>query len=86
MEQPQILKSLIGFQSFFFPPQIKPFEVFFGMVGYYQRFIHMFAAKTRQTQFQREDAPTPLEDEASKCAFEQFKSTLQVTPILRTLD
>jgi hypothetical protein len=41
------------------------------MVGYYQRFIHMFVAKTCPlTRFLREDAPTPMEDEASKWAFE----------------
>ncbi len=34
----------------------------------------------------REDAPAPMEDEASKRAFEQFNSAFQITPILRTLD
>jgi hypothetical protein len=34
----------------------------------------------------REDAPTPIKDEASKHAFEQLKSALQVAPILRTPD
>jgi len=56
----------------------KALRNFLGMVGYYQRFIHMFVAKTRPlTRFLREDARTPMEDETSKCAFEQFKSNLQ---------
>jgi hypothetical protein len=64
-------QSLIRFQDFFFPPQKKPFEVFLGVVGYYQRFIHMFAAKTCPlTWFLWEDAPTSIEDETSKHAFE----------------
>jgi hypothetical protein len=47
----------------------------------------MFVAKTRLlTQFLREDAPTPMEDEVSRQAFEQLKSALQVAPILQTLD
>jgi len=47
----------------------------------------MFAAKAHPlTQFLREDAPTPMEDEVSRQAFEQLKSALQVAPILRTLD
>ncbi len=55
------------------------------MVGYYQRFIHMFATKTRPlTRFLQEDAPTPMKDEVSERAFEQLKSALQTTPILRT--
>jgi len=38
------------------------------MVGYYKRFIHMFATKTRPlTRFLHEDALTPMEVEASKC-------------------
>ncbi len=58
---------------------------FLGMVGYYQRFIYMFATKARPlTQFMRDDAPMPMEDEASKCAFEQLKSAFQVAPILWT--
>jgi hypothetical protein len=41
------------------------------MVGYYRRFIHMFAAKAHPlTRFMCDDAPTPMEDEVSKCAFE----------------
>jgi len=60
---------------------------FLGMVGYYQKFIHMFATKTHLlTRFLHEDAPTPMEDEASKCAFKQLKSILQATLILQTLD
>jgi hypothetical protein len=44
------------------------------MVGYYQKFIHMFVVKARPlTRFLHEDAPTPMEDEATKRAFEQFK-------------
>jgi hypothetical protein len=31
-----------------------------------------------------DDAPTPMEDEVSKCAFEQLKSIFQVAPILWT--
>jgi hypothetical protein len=34
----------------------------------------------------REDAPTPMEDEASRWAFEQLKLALQVVPILWTPD
>ncbi len=57
------------------------------MVGYYRRFIHMFATKARPlTRFLREDAPTLMEDEVSRRAFEQLKSALQVVPILRTPD
>jgi hypothetical protein len=53
------------------------------MVGYYQKFIHMFAAKAHPlTRFLQEDAPTPMEDETSKHAFEQFKSTFQATSII----
>jgi len=33
-----------------------------------------------------EDAPTPMEDEASKCAVEQLKLTFQTAPIFRTPD
>jgi hypothetical protein len=45
----------------------------------------MFVAKARPlTRFLRDDTPTPMEDAASKCAFKQFKSILQITPILRT--
>jgi len=47
----------------------------------------MFVAKARPlTQFLQKDIPTPMKDEASKHAFEQFKSTLQAAPIFRTLD
>ncbi len=42
-------------------------------------------AKARPlTQFLCEDASTPMEDEASKHAFEQLKSAFQVAPILWT--
>jgi len=34
----------------------------------------------------QEDTPTPMEDEMSKHAFEQFKLILQVAPIFQTLD
>jgi len=34
----------------------------------------------------REDAPTPMEDETSKHAFEQFKLAFQATSIFRTPD
>jgi len=55
------------------------------MVGYYQRFMYMFATKACPlTPFMCEDALTPMENEASKCAFEQFKLAFQATPILRT--
>jgi len=58
----------------FFPITKKTLWGFLGKVGYYQRLIHMFVAKTRPlTRFMREDAPTPMEDEASKCAFKQLK-------------
>jgi len=44
----------------------------------------MFVAKTcLVTQFLRENAPTPIEDEVSKCAFKQVKLALQATPIFR---
>ncbi len=57
------------------------------MVGYYHRFIHMFATKARPlARFLCEDALALMEDEVSRRAFEQLKSTLQVVPILRTLD
>jgi hypothetical protein len=47
----------------------------------------MFVTKTRLlTRFLCEDALTPMEDEVSKCAFEHFKSALQVAPILRIPD
>jgi hypothetical protein len=68
-----------------FPTTKKALRGFLGMVGYYRRFIHMFATKTRPlTRFLREDAPASMEDEVSKRTFEQLKSTFQVTPILRT--
>jgi hypothetical protein len=45
----------------------------------------MFAAKARLlTRFLCDDAPTPMEDEASKCEFEQLKLVLRVAPILQT--
>jgi len=57
------------------------------MVGYYRGFIHMFVTKVHPlTRFLREDAPALMEDEVSRRAFEQLKSTLQVVPILRTPD
>ncbi len=57
------------------------------MVGYYRRFIHMFAAKACPlTRFLREDAPAPMEDKVLRWAFEQLKSALQVALILRTPD
>jgi hypothetical protein len=47
----------------------------------------MFAAKACPlTRFLREDAPTPVEDEMSRQAFEQLKLALQVAPILWTPD
>ncbi len=68
-----------------FPTMKKALRGFLGMVGYYRKFIHMFMAKTRPlTQFLHEDAPTPMEDGASRQAFEQLKSAFQVAPILRT--
>ncbi len=60
-----------------FPTTKKALWGFLGMVGYYRRFIHMFAAKARPlTRFLHEDAPALMEDEVSKRAFEQLKSTL----------
>jgi len=38
------------------------------------------------TRFLQEDALTQMEDEASKHAFEQFKSTFQATSIIWTLN
>ncbi len=65
----------------------KAFRSFLGMVGYYRRFIHMFASKACPlTRFLHDDAPTPMEDEASRRAFKQLKTALQVAPILRTPD
>jgi hypothetical protein len=47
----------------------------------------MFVVKAHPlTRFFREDAPTPMEDEASKHAFEQFKPTFQVALIFRIPD
>jgi hypothetical protein len=70
-----------------FPTTKKALQGFLGMVGYYHRFIHMFAAKKcLLTRFLREDAPALMEDEVSRRAFEQPKSALQVAPILRTPD
>jgi len=49
----------------------KALRGFLGMVGYYRRFIHMFAAKAHPlTRFLHEDAPAPMEDEMSRHAFE----------------
>jgi hypothetical protein len=43
----------------------------------------MFVAKKFPlTRFLRDDAPTPMEDAMSKCAFQQFKLVLQIAPIL----
>jgi hypothetical protein len=79
--------KMVGHIVFPFPTMKKALQGFLGMVGYYRRFIHMFVVKTHPlTQFLREDAPTPMEDEASRRAFEQLKSTLQVALILRTPD
>jgi hypothetical protein len=70
-----------------FPITKKAFRGFLGMVGYYRRFKHMFVTKTRPlTRFLREDAPTLMEDEALRRAFEQLKSALQIAPIFQTLD
>ncbi len=70
-----------------FPTTKKALRGFLGMVGYYRRFIHMFAVKARPlTRFLHEDAPAPMEDEVSRQAFEQLKSALQVAPILRIPD
>jgi hypothetical protein len=50
-----------------FPTTKKALQGFLRMVGYYRRFIHMFAAKTRPlTRFLCEDAPTPIEDKVSR--------------------
>jgi hypothetical protein len=50
-----------------FPTTKKALRGFLGMVGYYRRFIHMFAAKAHPlTRFLCEDAPTPMEDKASR--------------------
>jgi hypothetical protein len=52
------------------------------MVVYYRKFIHMFMTKTCPlTRFMHESAPTPMEDEVSKRAFEQLKLSIQVAPI-----
>ncbi len=60
----------------------KTFWGFFGIVGCYWRFIHIFVAKARPlTRFLRENAHAPMEDETSKHAFEQLKSAFQVAPI-----
>jgi hypothetical protein len=70
-----------------FPTMKKTLRGFLGMVGYYCRFIHMFATKAHSlTRFLREDAPAPMEDEVSRPAFEQLKSAFQVAPIFRTLN
>jgi hypothetical protein len=50
-----------------FPTTNKVLRGFLGMVGYYRRFIHMFAVKACPlTRFLREDAPAPTEDEVSR--------------------
>jgi len=54
-----------------FPTTKKALCGFLGMVGYYRRFIHMFAIKTSPlTRFLCEDAPALMEDEVSRRAFE----------------
>jgi hypothetical protein len=79
------LEKLNRISNLPFPTTKKALQGFLGMVGYYHRFIHMFAAKARPlTQFLQEDALAPMEDEVSKQAFEQLKLALQVAPILRT--
>ncbi len=61
----------------------KALRGFLGMVGYYRKFIHMFATKARPlTRFLREDALALMEDKVFRRAFEQLKSALQVAPIL----
>ncbi len=68
-----------------FPTTNKAFRGFIGMVGYYCRFIHMFATKACPlTQFLREDAPAPMEDKALKWTFKQLTLVFQVVPMLRT--
>jgi hypothetical protein len=58
-----------------FPTTKKALWGFLGMVGYYRRFTHMFVTKAcTLTQLLWEDAPTPMEDEMLKHAFEQLKS------------
>jgi len=48
----------------------KALRGFLGMVGYYCRFIHMFATKAHPlTRLLREDAPAPMEDEVLRRAF-----------------
>jgi hypothetical protein len=70
-----------------FPTMKKVLRGFLGMVGYYCRFIHMFATKAHPlTRFLREDAPALMEDEVSRQTFEQLKLALQVAPILWTPD
>jgi len=50
-----------------FPTTKKALRGFLGLVGYYRRFIHMFATKAHPlTRFLREDAPAPMEDEVSR--------------------
>jgi hypothetical protein len=67
-------EKLDTISKLFFPITKKTLWGFLGMVGYYQRLIHMFVAKTRPLAwFLREDAPTPMENEVSKCAFKQLK-------------
>jgi len=57
-----------------FPTTKKALRGFLGMVGYYRKFIHMFAAKAHPlTRFLREDAPALMEDEVSRRAFKQLK-------------
>jgi hypothetical protein len=60
-----------------FPTTKKTLRGFLRMVGYYRRFIHMFAVKAHPlTRFLREDAPALMEDEVSSRAFEQLKLAL----------
>jgi len=70
-------KKVDRISKFPFPTTKKTFLGFLRMVGYYRRFVHIFATKTRPlTRFLRENAPAPMEDEMSRRAFEQLKSAL----------
>jgi len=79
------LEKLDNISKLIFPTTNKAFRGFIGMVGYYRRFIHMFATKACPlTQFLREDAPAPMEDKALRRTFEQLTLAFQVVPMLRT--
>jgi hypothetical protein len=55
-----------------FPTTKKTLRSFLGTMGYYRRFIYIYVAKAHPlTRFLRDDAPTLMGDEASKC--ENFK-------------